>query len=55
MTLPLLLASALAVTAPDGAAVCRVTPPDLGADAPEQRTRLAEMTKMLDDRYGFNR
>ena len=25
------------------------------ADAPEQRTRLAEMTKMLDDRYGFNR
>ena len=27
MTLPLVLASALAVTAPDGAAVCRVTPP----------------------------
>ena len=25
------------------------------ADAPEQRTRLAEMTKLLDDRYGFDR
>ena len=40
MTLPLVLASALAVTAPDGAAVCRVTPPDLGADARLETTNL---------------
>ena len=40
MTLPLLLASALAVTAPDGAAVCRVTPPDLGADARLETTNM---------------
>ena len=40
MTLPLILASALAVTAPDGAAVCRVTPPDLGADARLETTNL---------------
>ena len=40
MTLPFLLASALAVTAPDGAAVCRVTPPDLGADARLETTNL---------------
>ena len=40
MTLPLLLASALAVTAPDGSAVCRVTPPDLGTDARLETTNL---------------
>ena len=40
MTIPLLLASALAVTAPDGAVVCRVTPPSLPADAVIETTNL---------------